>query len=153
MSNHASKHQHNQWVVIFDTNLCRIYNHHNDQLTLVKEIEHAENKLRDIDITTDKPGRYHVRGYAHGTYSQETDPKEIQIENFSRELSKLLDHARTTHAYEKLILVASPHVHGLLLKHLNKEVKNLISHNIEKDLVHLTERDLLIHLNEIIKNR
>lgn len=145
------KNKHITWIIVFDSTICRIYQYNKNQLVLIKELQHPENKLRDIDITSDKPGRYQSRGYAHGAYSQESDPKEIKIENFSREIAHVLDHGRNTQAYENIILVASPHMNGLLIKHLNKQVKNLIIHNIEKNLIPLTENDLLVHLKELTK--
>ena len=144
------KNQHATWLVIFDSTICRIYDYSKHQLLLIKEIQHPENKLRDSETTSDKPGRYRSGGHAHGAYSQQSDPKEIKIDNFSREISNILAHYNTTHAYEKLVFVASPHINGLLLKHLNKHVKNLIMHNIEKDLVHLTENKLLDYVNEVL---
>ncbi|KTC86836.1 MULTISPECIES: host attachment protein [Legionella] len=146
------KNKHVQWLVVFDSTICRIYEYDKDQLILIKELQHPDNKLRDIDITSDKPGRYQSKGYAHGAYSQESDPKEIKIENFSREIAHMLDHGRNTQAYESIVLVGSPHMNGLLLKHINKQVKNLITHNIEKDFIHLGESDLLVRLKEMIKN-
>lgn len=148
-----AKSKHLKWVVVFDSNVCRIYGYSKDQIVLIKEIQHPENKLRDIDLTSDKPGRYQAKGYVHGAYTQESDPKAIKIDNFSKEIANILDHGRNTHAYETLILGASSHMNGLLLKHLNKQVKSLITHNIEKNLMPLGESELLVHLNEVIKKR
>lgn len=136
------------WVVATDSNTCRIYDYNkkHSRLTLVKEIQHPENKLKDIDLTSGKPGRYKSSGSAHGAYSQPTDPKEIKIENFSREIAGELDQGRTTHAYQNLILIAPPHINGLVCNHINKHVKNLVSHNIEKDLLHLADHELLDYL-------
>lgn len=148
----TEKNQHMKWLVIFDSTICRIYNYDKNQIILIKEVQHPENKLKDIDITTDKPGRYQSKDYAHGAYSQKSDPKEIKIENFSREIANILEHGRSTHSYEKLILVASPHMNGLLLKHLNKQVHDLIALNIQKDLIHIAENKLLVCLNGLIEN-
>jgi protein required for attachment to host cells len=138
-SNHAA------WVVITNSNTCRIYQYSKNpnQLTLVKEIKHPENKLRDIDLTSDKPGHYKSSNATHGAYSQPSDPKEIKIDAFSREIAKELEHARTTNAYKDLIIIASTHMNGLLLNHMNKNVKNLVSHNLEKDVFHLPQHELL----------
>jgi len=142
--------QNSIWVVTTDSNTCRIYNYSKKpaQLTLLKEIKHPENKLRDIDLTSGKPGRYKSSGSAHGAYSQPTDPKEIKIEDFSREIAAELDHGRTTLAYKKLIVIAPPHMNGLISQHINKHVKELIAHNFEKDLVHLHDHELLIFLKD-----
>lgn len=147
----AAESKHITWMVIFDSTRCRVYDYNKSQLMLIKEIEHSENKLRDIDITSDKPGRYETGTHAHGTFSQESDPREIQIEHFSREISNILEHGRNHHAYEKLIVIASPHMHGLLLNHINKHVKDLIAHNIEKNLMQLSEGDLLDYVNKLFE--
>lgn len=137
------------WVVITDSNTCRIYNYtYPNHLSLHKTLEHPENKLRDIELTSDKPGHYKTSGSAHGAYSQPSDPKEIKIDNFSRDIAKELEHGRTNHAYEKLVIIAPPHMTGLLAHHLNKHVKDLISHTIEKDLVHAREQEIIDFLQK-----
>jgi protein required for attachment to host cells len=117
---------------------------------LIKEIKHPENKLRDTDLTSDKPGHYGTSSSARGAYSQPTDPKEIKIEDFSRIIAKELDNDRNTNAYGKLIVIAPPHMKGLLSHHINKHVKELVTHTIEKDLFHLNEHELLEFLHEHI---
>ena len=102
------------WVVILNSNDCRIYSYYKDsesvKLKLTKEISHPENKLRDIDLTSDKPGRYQAGDSAHGAFSQPSDPKEIKIDHLSNEIAKELEHGRTTNAYGKLIVIALPHL-------------------------------------------
>lgn len=144
------KSQQLTWLVVFDSTICRIYDYSKNNLALVKQIEHTENKLKDIEITSDKPGRYQSSG-AHGAYSQESDPKKIQIERFAKEIAKTLEHGNSVNAYEKLILVSSPPMHGLLLKDINKQVEKLISRVIPKDLVHFSEADLLDYVNNELK--
>lgn len=133
------------WVVNTDSNTCRIYQYKKnpEQLTLLKEIHHPENKLKDIDLTSDKPGRYKTNNASHGSYSQPSDPKEIKIDDFSREIVHELDHGRNANEFHNLIIIAAPHMNGLLHTHINKHVKNLLSHNIEKNLIHLADHELL----------
>lgn len=134
------------WVITIDSNNCRIYDYSKkpNHLTLVKEIQHPENKLRDIDLTSDKPGHYKSSGTGgQGTYSQPTDPKEIKIDNFAREIAKELDHGRNTNAYQQLIVIAGPQMKGLLCQHINKHVESLITHKIEKDILHLNTSELM----------
>lgn len=140
------------WVVLADTNSCRIYDYRRrpEHLLLVKEITHPENKLRDVDLISDKPGRYVAGDLAHGAYSQASDPKEIHIDNFSREIAKALDHGRATNAYRELIVISAPHMNGLLFQHVNKHVKDLVAHVIEKDVVYLKDRELLDFLEDHI---
>ena len=82
--------QHATWVITLNSNDCRIYKLSTKpyQLTLFKEILHPESKLRDIELTSDKPGRYRAGDLAHGSFTQPSDPKEIQIEDFSRHVAE-----------------------------------------------------------------
>ena len=142
--------QHSTWVLMTNSNTGRIYlyNKENNQLALLKEIQHPENKLRDIELTSDRPGHFNSNGGAHGAFTQASDPKEIKIDDFSRELAKELDHGRNTNAYNKLIVIAPPRMNGLLFQHTNKHVNELVTHKIEKDLIHFSEKELLDFLNQ-----
>ena len=137
------------WVVVADTNVCRIYNYYKkpERLILFKEINHPENRLKDTDLTSDKQGRYGTGKSAHGVYAPHSDPKEVKIDDFSREISKELEQGRAVNAYEKLIIVSPPHMDGLLSQHIDKHVKALITHNIKNNVVHLNENDLLDFLH------
>jgi protein required for attachment to host cells len=136
---------HSVWVVATDSATCRIYQYSKkpSQLTLLKELNHPENKLRDIDLTSDKPGHYKSSNATHGAYSQPTDPKEVKIDDFSREIARELDQGRNNHAYHNLIIIAPPHMNGLLSQHINKHVKELVTHNIDKNVAQLPDHELL----------
>lgn len=140
------------WVLILNSNDCRIYKLSTKpyQLTFLKEILHPESKLRDIELTSDKPGRFKAGDSAHGTFTQPSDPKEIQIDNFSRQVAKDLNKDRNIEAYNKLIVVAPPHMNGLLFQHLNKHVKKLVTHNIKNDILNFTESELAEFLHQHI---
>ena len=144
---------HNQlttWVLTLNSNDCRIYKLSEKpyQLILLKEIQHPESKLRDIELTSDKPGRYEAADLAHGAFTQPSDPKEIQIEDFSRQVAKELNKDRNIEAYNKLIIIAPPRMNGLLFQHLNKHVKDLVIHNIKNDILNLTEPELAEFLHQ-----
>ena len=140
-----SSHQALTWVLITNSNTCKFYDYckKSHQLKLLREIKHPENLLKDIELTSDKPGRYRANDAGHGAFSQPTDPKEIKIDAFSREIAKTVDHARNTNAFAELIVISPPHMKGLLLHHFNKHVKEMITHNIEKEVLQLTERALV----------
>ncbi len=133
------------WVVTTDSNTCRIYHYQKKpaEIKLIKEIKHPENKLKNVDLVSDGPGHYEASTSGRGTYSPHMDEKQVLIDNFSREIAKELDHGRNSQKYDNLIIIASPHMSGLLNQHLNKNVKDLISHNIHKDTLHLSDHELL----------
>jgi protein required for attachment to host cells len=140
-------------VVTANSNDCRIY--HFDKphanLTLLSEISHPENKLKNSDLTSDRSGHYQAGGTSgRGAYSPRMDAKEIEIDNFSREIANILNKERNGNEYKKLILIAPSHMSGLLNQHLNKHVKELIVNHIQKDLQHLKTHELLEFLKENI---
>jgi protein required for attachment to host cells len=134
------------WVITANSSTCHIYNYDksSSQLTLLKEILHPESRVKKSDeLTSDKPGHFKTNGSAHGSYCQRTDPKEVEFENFSREIAKELDQGRNSNLYKQLIIITPPHMNGLLNQHMNKHVKDLIVNNIQKDAHHLKDHELL----------
>ncbi|MCX7124426.1 MAG: host attachment protein [Gammaproteobacteria bacterium] len=138
------------WVVLFNSNKCRVYSFSkkDQKLELIKEINHPENKDKSQDIVSDKQGHYSTDSGSGGAYSQHTDPKEIKIDQFVLEVCHFLDDARTHQKYKALIVIAAAKMHGHLSKHINKNVEELITQHIQKDLMFLKQHellDLLIH--------
>lgn len=137
-------------VINTNTNDCKIYHYdkHPAQLTLVKEISHPDNKLKNGDLTSDKEGHYKATQAGRGAYSPHTDAKEVEIINFSKEIAQDLNQRRNENELERLILIAPPHMYGLISQHLNKHVMSLVSNHIQKDLIHLKEHELLDFLKK-----
>lgn len=140
------------WVITSDTNICRIYQYNKpDKLILLKEISHPENKLKDIDLISDRQGHYNASNSSRGAYSPHTDPKQVKIDEFTREIANELDQGRNKNSYEKLIIISPSHTSGLLFQHLNKHVKELVINKIHKDLLHLSDHELLSFLQDNVK--
>lgn len=135
-------------IIIANSNNCRIYDYKKpDDLTLIKEINVPENKLKSSELGADRPGRYSTGGTARGAYSPESDIQDVHIDNFARELAVELDHARNKHEYDNLVVIMPSHMDGLLTQHLNPHVKGLITRTIQKNMVHLSEHEVLDYLN------
>lgn len=138
------------WVINTNSNTCHIYDYQKNpgHLDLLKEIQHPENRLKDTDLVSDGPGHYHSRINNRGSYSQSTDPKEHKVDTFAREIAILLKQGKDQNAYEKLVLIAEPHMNGLLFKHLDTHVSQRIVNNIQKDVMFLKHHELLKFLHE-----
>lgn len=133
------------WVVNSNSNVCRIYEYNkaHAKLDLLKEIQHPENRLHNIDLASDRAGRYKSNGGAHGAYQPPVDPKEVKVDNFMRDIARELNTERNKKSFEKLILIVPAHMNGLLMQHMDKHVKDLIISNIQKDLLHMKDHELL----------
>lgn len=133
------------WVVLMNSNECRIFSFSKEKkaLSLLKEIQHPENKGRNEDLVSDKPGHYNTSNASGGSYAQHTDPKEVKIDQFVLEICKTLDDARNKEQFEKLIIIAPPKMAGHLSLHINKNVEKMITQQIQKDLVFFKQHELL----------
>lgn len=142
------------WLVTANTNTCRIYHFERKGfvLTLLKEFEHPEIKeKRSEHLTTDKPGKYQSNGSKHGAYEAKSDPREVEIDRFTREITDALNQARNANAFESLIVVAAPAMLGRLSKHLDKHVTKLITKEIQKDIIGLSHHELTQYIENEIK--
>lgn len=137
--------KHTTCVAVLNSNECRIFSFSkkNQELVLLKEISHPENKGRNEDLVSDRPGHYDTSSHAGGSYAQHTDPKDVKIDQFALEIDKWLAQGRTHQQYEQLVIIAPPKMIGHLSQHLNKNVEKLITQYIQKDLVFFKEHELL----------
>lgn len=140
-------------VITANSNKCRLYhlNKNKSELVFYKEISHPENKLKSSDLTSDKSGHYKTTMGNRGAYSPHMDAKDVKIDDFSREIARELNVERNQNTYDHLVLVAPPHIMGLLQQHLDKHVKELIAKDIQKDLLHLSQADLMAFLKDSVK--
>jgi protein required for attachment to host cells len=145
------------WILVANGSEARIFS--TDKIfdgqnwQLIKEFDHPESRERDLDLVTDKPGRYQFQSKSgtsgHGAYSEHTEPREVEVERFARQLAEELNGGRVHNLYHQLILIAPPHLHGLLNKYCESNVLNLITHHVEKDYTKLKQRELAMYLKEM----
>lgn len=141
------------WVVVANTSSCRIYhfNRKENTLTALKEMVHPEARLKGSDLTSDKQGKYLANDAGHGAYSPHVNAKEIEIENFARDIGHELATGRTQNAYDNLVLFAAPHMNGIIQNQLDHHVKALITRDIKKDYCHLADNELIEVVQEAMK--
>lgn len=140
-----------KWIVAANTNCCHIYNYHTKpkKLELIKEIYHPENKLKSSELETDKPGSFQNGAYAHGGLT--SNPEDVYIERFAKELADDLNEARNDNAYNDLVIVMPAQMEGKFFNHLHKNVRELISSVIQKNIMNLSERELLKYIDRKLK--
>jgi len=139
------------WVLVANAAEARLYS--TDKIgavmECVREFEHPAGRAKGIDLTSDRPTQ--GKGAGHGPLGETSEAKAIELEHFAAELAKALDEGRNINAYRHLVLVAAPHFHGLINKHLDDHTRALVSHDIEKDYTTLSERDLSAKLKEVAR--
>jgi protein required for attachment to host cells len=113
------------WVVNYNAVQCHIYVYEKNipKVTLVKELKDSKN-----------------RGHK--------DPKEVEVDHFTREIAALLEQGRNNHEYEELVIIGPPHLNGLLFKHVSKYVKEMVKLELQKYFQNISDRDLLEFLQK-----
>jgi len=138
------------WVVALNSSLGRIYSydHKPHALTLLKNLENPSVTLKNSDLVSDGPGHYSTMHTARGSYEAAISPREVELGYFTKKVADALKKGLNNHQYEKFILCASPHVGGMLLGHLNKQVLQSLLVNIKKNFVELDTSVLASYLQE-----
>lgn len=136
------------WILVANASAASIFCNDGPHkgLVKVKALEHAASREKGSDLVTDRSGHTQSRGNGRGAYVPAKTPKEIEAERFALEVARELNHGRTSNAFQRLILVASPHFMGLINQHLDTHVRQLVSASIEKDYTKLGEKELAGHL-------
>lgn len=141
-----------KWIMVANSNDCRLYecDNHSKHLKLIEEINHPENKLQAHDMVSDRPGHYQSCGAGRGAFTPCSNPVEIATDNFARELARKLNKGLNLHQFDELILFISPHMEGLLSKHMSKYIKKSIKRIIQKNIMNLSDYEMQAYLKKAI---
>lgn len=135
----------NTWVLVANAGEARLFNLVKSNLERLKSFAHDESRMKGEDLASDRPGAYQseVNREGHGSYAEPTDPKEYEKARFARELANVINKARSENRFNELVIVATPHFHGLINRHLDDESSRKVSHHIEKDYTQVQDSDML----------
>lgn len=138
------------WIVIASRAGARIVEKQGDQFSLVEDIPHDAGRLRDGDIESDRQGRSFSRTTAarHALETSESAHEHI-TKSFVRMLGERLKQGRIAAQFERLILVAEPHLLGLLRDALDHETSRRVVASVTKNLHDVALCDLPSHLPEL----
>lgn len=121
-------------------------------LSLKQEFPHAEGRLQNKDLTSDRQGRADdTRGGGHHNYENAVEPTEHVAQQFAKFLAQQLDHGRNENRYEQLILVAEPHFLGHLRSVISAPTLAKVIASIDKDLGNIDARDLVGHIDRVLR--
>lgn len=143
------------WIVIAHRAGARIieYAGRSEGLSLVEEIDHAEGRLKNSELETDKPGAASEGGGkpgGHGMGNVESAHDHVAGE-FARRLAQTLAAARNEHRVDALYLVAEPRFLGMLRGALDGPTAGLVRDTLPKDLARVPLHTLPKHLGAIVR--
>jgi len=126
------------WVLVAESSRAKVYLATDRSATLVEihDLVHPASRLHEGDLVSDTPGS-DGGGVGQGRHvlDAETTARAHESLRFAKELAERLDRGRTEGAFGRLVLIAPPAFLGLLRDSLSKEVKDLVSQEVNKNLV------------------
>jgi protein required for attachment to host cells len=111
---------------------------------------HGPN-IPDRDIMSDAPGWvFDSAGRGRHAMERPTDPQRHNQRVFARQIAVHIDKAADRKEFDRLVLVAAPHMLGEIRKYMSNAVKAKVTGELPKDLTHLPMQKLPDHLGEIM---
>ncbi|MGR3502991.1 host attachment family protein [Pseudaestuariivita sp.] len=95
---------------------------------------HAEENPSDIEQSANRPGRMPDTGAGQRSALDDTDWHELQKERFAKDLADRLYKDAHAGGFDRLVLVASPQVLGVLRDEMHKEVADRVVAEVPKTL-------------------
>jgi len=138
------------WIVVASRTGARILATPAESQQGLQEVMSFSNeagRLRNHEIDADRPGAARF-GVSSGAFEQHEDAHFRQAKSFASELAAHLEHQRTEHAFDGLVLVAEPRFLGLLNGELSEQTARRVQKTIGKDLTHVQTPDIEAHLGE-----
>lgn len=136
-----------EWIVVLGRAGARVFKRASPvkPLVLVKSIDNELGRIRNREMQNDRPGKDQFRAKGATVIhamSGEKDPHEDATIQFVREISKYLESENSKGSFGKLVVVAGPHVMGLLKKQLSKEVEKTVTEWVRKNLSKQSESEI-----------
>ena len=136
-------------VVVADSSKARILvaESGNSPLSDERDYIHPESRLKEQDLVSDGAGsESDSGGFGKHSMGHEKAAHQKEAEAFAHELRDEIDKLRRNSDLHRIYLVASPKFLGLLRSSINKQCAELLSGEVNKDLVDHSIEDIRSHL-------
>jgi protein required for attachment to host cells len=122
----------------------------NSALTELKSFDNPLGRADAQDINTDSPGRLRDGLGSANTLSVEVGPQEKEQVRFAKLLAEHLESERQNHAFDRLIIVASPQFLGMLRDKFSTPLSDMVSVEMDKDYTSLRADELRKRLPDLL---
>ena len=139
-----------QLILVADSSRARLFTTEkaNTELHEIETFSHPEGRLHEQKMSSDLPGRHAgASGSGSHTYQEEVEPKEQEMIDFAKSLTRHLDELVSKHKINKLSIIAAPSFLGVLRKNLSDQTDKLVSFELDKNLVTHSVDDIQQHLS------
>jgi protein required for attachment to host cells len=143
------------WVVVADSSRCRIFSQAAQFGPLVEltDLVCVRSKMRDQDISADRPGRtVNSQGLRHAL-SPHTETTDQETIRFAKQISDHLQAACLDHRCSSLYVIAEPRFLGFLRAAFSAHVRDAVKAEIPKDLTRQDPDTIRQRLRETLFER
>jgi len=126
------------WVVVADSAKARVLaaEKRGAKLSEVHTLEHGEGRLREHDMTSDRPGRaFDSVGAGRHAMSSQVSPKKQEAIKFAKQVADYLESGRNSNSFDRLYVMAAPEFLGHLRDHFSDPLTQLVIASIDKNYV------------------
>jgi len=139
------------WLMVAQKAQARLYEvGESKSLHLVEQFDHPSGRKQNHEVGSDRPGRsFSSGGSSRHSYTQEHDASEQSAIDFSKEIARFLEKARTENRFGSLVLVAGPSFLGSLRHEMSLETRELITSELDKNLGGYSKHELTQYMRAI----
>lgn len=147
------------WVLVADEAIARIlqWPQTGGELESVEELTDPDAHAKGTDLHRDNYGRraavsshqmarqntpHRLGTNASITSSAGEDEQHLEAEGFARRVVQHLTEARQQGRFDELRIVAAPRFLGMLRKAMDKQVSDAVTEEVNKDLIHMDNREI-----------
>jgi len=126
------------WVVVADSAKARILEaeKRSAKLAEIHAMDHGEGRLREHEMSSDKPGRAFDRvGGGRHAMSSAVSPKKQEAIRFAKQVADYLEDGRNRNRFDRLYVLASPAFLGHLRDHFSDALMQLVVASVDKNFV------------------
>jgi protein required for attachment to host cells len=134
------------WIVVCNAIRARIFASMDPsaEWQMISAFDHPEGRESDASLSRDNAGSRSPPGSSvhHNSLSPRTTPKNVGVASFARTIVDALDQGVRSRQFGHLVIVAPPHLLGILRKALTPELKKHLLSTVAKDFAHTSAHEL-----------
>lgn len=137
------------WVVLANARTAQVYAHHGPGKGLTP-LSGQSWSAPETRLPDDKAGRGHSIGGPGVAAVEQTDPQNLNDALFAKTVIEHVAKAQRDKRFDRLILVAGPHMLGLLRANVDPALQAVHLGDVPKDLSHQPLNVVESNLGELI---
>lgn len=149
-------HNDRTWIVIADAARAKIFVQEKNGAPLVAldkgEFYNRDSSHHTRDLGSDRPARSQESvGSARHAIEPKHDPRRLAAAEFAEDVADYLEQSAVSKRYDRLVIVAPPHMLSDLRKALGNHAEPLVVAEINKDLTKIPLHELPSHLGTAVR--